>query len=70
LAARENVVRFPPHSDNSADIPDRQLGAIRDQPRHFARQQNAPLFDHLVCPAEQREWHVDAKRLGDLEIDD
>lgn len=30
----------------------------------------AGLFDHLIGAAEQRQRHVDAERLGGLEIDD
>jgi hypothetical protein len=30
----------------------------------------ASLFDHLVGGGKQRGWHVEAKRLGGLEIDD
>jgi hypothetical protein len=35
-----------------------------------AVQQRQPLFDHLVGAREQHRWHVDADRLGGLEVDD
>jgi hypothetical protein len=34
-----------------------------------APQQTASLFDHLVGATEQREWHGDAERLGDFQVD-
>jgi hypothetical protein len=32
-------------------------------------QSKAGLFDHLVGATEQRQWYVEAKRLGGFEID-
>jgi hypothetical protein len=32
--------------------------------------QDRPLFDHLVGEREQRRRHLEAKRLGGLEVDD
>src|SRR5262249_1361447 len=32
-------------------------------------QQSNPLFDHLVGAGEQRGWHLEAERLGGIEID-
>jgi hypothetical protein len=28
-----------------------------------------PLFDHLVGALLEKEWHVDAERLGGFEVD-
>jgi len=41
--------------------------------RHVSNVQlnrHGPLFDHLVGAEEQRERHVEAERLGSLEVDD
>src|SRR5450759_2436216 len=37
--------------------------------RTHAPQQNVSLFNHLVGTQLERQWHVEAKRLGGLEID-
>lgn len=45
-------------------------GARADKLRTCAQQQTASLVDHLVGAAKQCERHVEAKRLGSLEVDD
>jgi hypothetical protein len=42
------------------------LPEVRFAPK--APQQKAPLFDHLVGAAQQRERNGDAERLGGLEV--
>src|SRR2546425_2341010 len=32
-------------------------------------QQGSPLLDHLVGALLEKEWHVEAERLGSLEVD-
>jgi hypothetical protein len=36
----------------------------------YARQQTAPLFDHLVGAAYEGQWNGETERLRGLEIDD
>src|SRR5215510_1059850 len=43
--------------------------AVSCQEATYASQQTAPLFDHLVGAADQRQRKSEAKRLGRLEID-
>ena len=54
----------------AADMPSHGLGAAMCQLLTRAPQQTASLFDHLVGAGEQRRRHVEAERLGGLEIDD
>ena len=60
-------VCLSPHSDNSADIRDRQLRAnsCREQ-----AQQMTSLFDHLVGAQQKRFRDRQAESLGCTQVDD
>jgi hypothetical protein len=60
-------VRF---TSNSGQTLAPQRNAALCQSRPNAAQQNPCLFDHLVGEREQLVRHVQAERLGSLEIDD
>jgi hypothetical protein len=54
-------VRFPPDSDQTADM---ASGPVRAMNRH------ALLFNHLVGAGEDRRWDGEAQCLRGLEVDD
>src|SRR2546429_6596132 len=67
LGVKTGVVRFCPKSRHRCCVPARPLRARSGCEQ---MQQVAPLLDHLVGAAEQRDWKSDAERMGGLEIDD
>ena len=60
-------VRFTPKSAHQAAGVECPLCANNGMD---APQQAPPLFNHLVRPGEQRGRHIEAERLGRLEVDD
>ena len=47
-----------------------KVSAVIWHERTIARKHNRPLLDHLGGPQQKRLRHLDAERLGGLEVDD
>jgi hypothetical protein len=62
-------VRITPRKQTSSCVPAVPKSATPTSAL-LRRSKEQLLFDHLVGAGEQRGWHIEAERLGGLEVDD